>query len=496
MYNLDNYYSDISQLGLITTWEKILEQDIPSSSSDFQIDRLGERYEEGLAKENKIAKKEMGKYYTPEDVALVMAQTLLPIKPNDIICDVCCGVGNLILPLLKIIPSEIRKTISIHLYDIDAIALNICVYTIKKLYGNECANNIYCHYGDFLDNNVTLPENSVVISNPPYGKISTFLDSWTSSPVIIDSKDFYSAIMDKILVQSYRAVVITPHSFMGSDKFFSLRERMNNYSGYIWSFDNVPGNIFNGRKHGIFNTNNVNSVRAAITVKINNIPEGFKIGPYVRFASGERAAVVSYDYLNKLQLSDNQIISNSHPYYYRYLKETENLVKNWLSQKTILSEYLTSSSNYPITVPNTCRYYTVGALKSLKRTGKNVIYAKDLDAFCIVYGWLNSSFCYYYHRMCNGGITYPITLLKNMPIIKLTDMQIKELKVIVKEMISSENQYLSYKKNAGVLQENIKFPEEYRNRLNQIFCSAIGIESPINSFSTIHANCSLEDEED
>ena len=41
---------------------------------------------------------------------------------------------------------------------------------------------------------------------------------------------------------------------------------MNQYNGEIYSFDNVPGNIFCGRKHGIFNTNTSNSVRAAITV--------------------------------------------------------------------------------------------------------------------------------------------------------------------------------------------------------------------------------------
>ena len=69
MYTLENYYKDIAHLGLNATWKKILEQDIPSESSDFSVDKLGERYEEGLALENKIEKKEMGKYYTPEDVA-------------------------------------------------------------------------------------------------------------------------------------------------------------------------------------------------------------------------------------------------------------------------------------------------------------------------------------------------------------------------------------------------------------------------------------------
>lgn len=157
MYTLENYYKDIAHLGLNATWKKILEQDIPSESSDFSVDKLGERYEEGLALENKIEKKEMGKYYTPEDVALVMAKTLLPITRDDVICDVCCGVGNLILPLLDILSEDIRDNISIYLYDIDTVALDICVYTIKKLYGDQCASNIHRHYGDFLESNITLP---------------------------------------------------------------------------------------------------------------------------------------------------------------------------------------------------------------------------------------------------------------------------------------------------------------------------------------------------
>jgi type I restriction-modification system DNA methylase subunit len=54
----------------------------------------------GLAEENKIEKKNAGKYYTPDDVAIIMAQYLLEL-PGDNICDLCCGTGNLIFAVLN-----------------------------------------------------------------------------------------------------------------------------------------------------------------------------------------------------------------------------------------------------------------------------------------------------------------------------------------------------------------------------------------------------------
>ena len=47
----------------------------------------------------------MGKYYTPIDVAEVMAKFLLDL-PGDNICDLCCGTGNLILSVLDLIAVE------------------------------------------------------------------------------------------------------------------------------------------------------------------------------------------------------------------------------------------------------------------------------------------------------------------------------------------------------------------------------------------------------
>ena len=68
----------------------------------------------------------MGKYYTPIDVAEVMAKFLLDL-PGDNICDLCCGTGNLILSVLDIMGEDKAKMFlangNIYLYDIDSTAL-------------------------------------------------------------------------------------------------------------------------------------------------------------------------------------------------------------------------------------------------------------------------------------------------------------------------------------------------------------------------------------
>ena len=56
------YFSLIDNQGFKQTWEQLL-------SSKEEIEKWSDLYEQGLAYINKIEKKEMGKYYTPVDVA-------------------------------------------------------------------------------------------------------------------------------------------------------------------------------------------------------------------------------------------------------------------------------------------------------------------------------------------------------------------------------------------------------------------------------------------
>lgn len=494
-YDLLKYKKDISIYGLEKTWDYILNSVKNSSVTNeiFQVNNFGELYEIGLAYANKIEKKELGKFYTPHDVANIMTKWLIPLKGENL-CDVCCGTGNLILSYLSLIGKRkainLLKNKRIFLYDIDKIALNICKYSIAILYGIQYLQNINTYCCDFLDRDIVLPENSKVISNPPYFKITKINDKWDKTLNVIQSKEFYSAIMEKILYQSKSSVIITPYSFMGGNKFYELRKTMNNYNGFIVSFDNVPGNIFCGRKHGIFNSNSTNSVRAAITVtqNIKNI-KGYRLSPLIRFKNEERNNLLISNVLENTISQQYQIITEKEKSYYKCFKECEELFITWnRSSNQMLKDIIVPSSEFKICVPNSCRYYTVGTIRDLQRTGKNTLYFKTKEDRDLVYCLLNSSFAYWYWRLYDGGITYSISLLKAMPIflnkITLTDKE--ELLKIATTLQAEENNYLVYKKNASQLQENIKFPKKYRHEINDILGRILNSNTKI--LEIIHKN--------
>ena len=160
------------------------------------------------------------------------------------------------------------------------------------------------------------------------------------------------------------------------------------------------------------------------------------------------------------------------------------MVTKWLSSKKTLNSLLsTTPTQFKMDVPNTCRYFTTGAKKTLSRTGKMTIYFKDEESFYLGYAFINSSLCYYWHRMCNGGVTYPVTLLKSMPIFgEVTD----NLKTFCDKMMAEEENYIVLKKNAGAFQENIKFPMDYHKMLNCLLLSQI--DATPGTLLRVHAN--------
>ena len=423
----------------------------------------------------------MGKYYTPIDVANVMAKYLLEL-PGHNICDLCCGTGNLILAVLEAMGEEEAKNSLqqgyIYLYDIDETAMKICKAILIHKYG-DCAKNIHIVHGDCLRSDVHFPEKCKIISNPPYGR----QDSLSTSQYVCAkaTKELYVAFMEKILLEQAPGVIITPHSFLGGSTFKILRKELNTSGGRIFAFDNVPANIFKGKKFGIFNSNEANSTRAAITI-IEPDKKGFQVAPFIRFKSEDRSAVLTNDFLNSLLPSTIQNDGDS--VLYRIEKGTEDIVSKWLSQTKTLNNLLsTTPTNFKIDVPNTCRYFTTGANRTLSRSGKITFYFKDEDSFYLGYAFLNSSLCYYWHRMCNGGVTYPKTLLKEMPIFGEATDKIKKL---CDKMIAEEEQYIVLKKNAGAYQENIKFPMNYHKILNCLLLQQI--DATPGTLLRIHAN--------
>ena len=504
-YAIDDYYNDIDKNGLKKTWHSILSKTLSNcfNSELFTIDNYGELYEIGLEHVNKISKKEMGKYYTPKDVALLMSKWLEPLGGKNV-CDVGCGTGNLILAYLELIGKDRAYALidcgNLYLYDMDEIALEICRYSIAIKYGKDLLKKIKAKHCDFLSKKVKLPKDSKVISNPPYYKILNIGEDWNITKVVEDSKELYSCFIEKIITQSDKSVIITPYSYIGSEKFYSLRKVMNNYNGFVVSFDNVPGSIFNGRKHGIFNSNKGNSVRAAIMVVENkDNDKGFRFSPLIRFKTDERSRMLNSKYLESLVNDRSQLVNAKRKSYYKCHSELLDVLDKWedvSDQK--MGNIINAGTGYKLYIPTTCRYFTVGSKTDLRRDGKRIIHINDKDIYNYVYCMLNSTFAYWYWRLYDGGINCPLTIINSIPVFynKLTYEQKEKINNIAEEMQNNESKYLTYKMNAGKKQENIKFPIKYRKKINKIFLDVLGINESVNVFNRVHSSSLFAESED
>lgn len=167
--SIENYHYLIKKFGLEKVWNKmcfLLKNCTPETFSGeyYDYDKLGWLYENGLAYTNKISKKELGKYYTPKDVADIMSEFLFENDNKEILADTGCGTGNLVLSALE----QTNKIKTIYLYDLDKMAMNICEAKIISKYKNKYTIIKQC--GDFLEESVSLPKKCKVIANPSYSR--------------------------------------------------------------------------------------------------------------------------------------------------------------------------------------------------------------------------------------------------------------------------------------------------------------------------------------
>lgn len=499
-YRLEDYIKDVETHGLEDTWNKICQFALDQNGSlpsFLDIKNFGELYEIGLAIQDKILKKKSGQYYTPDDVASVMSEWLEKSK-GTAVCDVACGTGKLILTYLDLIGFEkARELISsgnLYLFDFDNVALKICRTTIAVKYGLDIAESINDVYCDFLDKEISLPEHCKVISNPPYAHIDNIQIYWEQSEVLLNTRELYSAFMEKIFRQAESAVVITPFSFISGTKFYSLREEMCRLgNGFVVSFDNVPGNIFCGRKHGIFNTNTANSVRAAITVFEHSDEHfGFRVSPLIRFKNEERAELLTCSVLEKTLPDTYQIVNRTNTMFGKVDKRLSDIFDVWLRKSAFTTGDFISyrTSAHVIDMPNTCRYFTTASARKLNRTGSITLNIQGEDQYHFLYCMINSSFAYWWWRIYDGGITYPIKLLNNMPVPfnLLNDIDKDFFNNMAKRLMEEEDSFIVTKLNAGTHQENIKFPEKYRIEINKRILSILGFTYSGDIFNPIHIN--------
>ena len=488
-FSIDKYEFFVENTGLKNTW-KVLIGYLDKNGIDLfnknivDFYDIGRLYEIGLAKENKVDKKDCGKYYTPGDVSTLMAEMLLENEVLNCISDVACGCGNLIIEVLKIVKNrslaEFDNLVSnIHLYDTDLLALEICASRISAFFGIK-KSLLHIHKGDFLSKNVRLPNDSYSISNPPYSQIKDVCLEWGYKKCVSESKDLYVGFIEKIIRQSKKAVIISPQSYIVGKNFSLIRRQLfTSGNGEIYSFDNVPGTIFNGKKEGIFNTNTANGVRASILVfNSSKFLKGYRLTHLIRFKTTERSKVIKLDYLKKQLGNMRQNLITPLKCYV----ELEGFVNQIMNTNTItIGDLITNSeTDYPIYVNSSARYFIVGSRRKLNRDGFFTLYAKDINSFYLLYALLNSSYCYMWWRMLDGGILLPKSLLVSI-IVPATLVLKNNTIEFINSMMIHEDDYLVYKKNAGVYQESIKFPIKDREQLNNLLFGNV-------NFSIIHMN--------
>jgi hypothetical protein len=106
---------------------------------------------------------------------------------------------------------------------------------------------------------------------------------------------------------------------------------------------------------------------------------------------------------------------------------------------------------------------------------------------------VNSSFAYWFWRLYDGGITYPLGLVLKMPLF-YDSLSVEDkmfFRDVGREMVDKANDFIVTKTNVGI-QENIKFPRMYRDRLNRRLLDVIGVADNEKIFDIVHSNMALE----
>lgn len=485
-FSQENYIARIEQYGLKNVWRELCDFLICEGIQKFSekivnFYEIGRLYEAGLAYENKFDKKECGKYYTPRDVSALMARLFCKNENVSAIADVGCGCGNLIVAVLEELEKngtlENAVQNGIYLFDNDEIALEICSARIRSRFG-IVENRIH----KICDNFLLLedfPQNVSVISNPPYVS-NCRVDSDEAD--VVRAADLYIAFFSKICDFAQNVTIVTPQSFIVGQKFSMFRKKLNeSFYGEIFSFDNVPCPLFNGKKEGVFNTNNANGVRAAISNlhrKSENVPQGFRLSHLIRFKSEQREKVIDEKFLESTLGEIRQDLSRPIKAFKSLEKFAFGILENYFDLEELLSD---SENEFSICVATSARYFISASKMQQKRSGFFTLFAKNEKSFNLLYALLNSSYCYMWYRFFDGGILLSKSLLKKIPVTRKLRFDETKLLDLVSKIIATEENCKSYKKNGGAIQEVVKFPERTRNSLNEFLFEKI-------DFSPLHRN--------
>jgi len=453
--------------------KKILKTDLLEGLS---IGEIGVLYEYCVAHVDANSRKDNGQFFTPDDVAILMAKQSLNF-PDGRWLDPCSGIGNLSWHLVNIHDDKESFLInSMILSDRDELALFIArvLFTLsfqnkhKHLFQEIEPNFVKFDFLSVADNREQLlfessglekiPLHDYVIVNPPYLSIKGEDTRFETSK----SRDLYAYFLENIIKTSKGFISITPQSFTNAGKFFQLRKLLlERYKSLIiYTFDNIPGNIFFGVKFGSTNSNTANSIRACILVADNHTKEPKQlITSLLRWRTNERAEL--FQQLDKF-LSSPQLTEDFFPKVNSKFISLYNQVSKLPRLSTILSP---NETKYALHIPAAPRYFISALKKPVSRTSLKTIYFNNPSDLNRAYLLLNSSFMYWWWRVRDGGMTLSFETISSLPLLNF-----EADKSLVAKLVKSETSNMVFKLNAGAMQENVKHDASLISEINKLVC--------------------------
>lgn len=431
----------------------LFEQDMLKGLSVGQVSVL---YEFSLSYVSAEDRKNSGQYFTPDDVAQMMARQSLSFD-SGVWLDPCSGVGNLSYWLVhtQSDPLFFLKN-KMLLSDRDPLALFIARALLALSFPTqeglffEIEGNFIVR--DFLDDEVV--EHDYIIMNPPYVTLTTKDTRFDTA----DALNLFAWFMERAIKTSRGFVSITPQGFTNGKKFESLRAMMKDSGkGFdIMCFDNVPDAIFRGIKFGSTNTNQSNSTRAAVTVF--GASSERRITRMLRWTATQRAEMLSKapDFLGRMTEA---------PIFPKASEGTQGLLKQCLDQPTLQTLLVKRQTPHSLTVATTPRYYTSAVRRPLQRTSARKLYFSSEDDLNRVYPYLNSSFLFWWWMVDDGELTLSQRTLWNLPLLPVIDKLGSDN--FISDLKKSERDNVTIKMNAGRANENVKHSMSLVSLLNQ-----------------------------
>src|SRR3989339_79235 len=427
----------------------------------LSIGEISALYEYSLAYTNRDQRKESGQYFTPDDVAQVMAKKTLGFLKNKIWVDPCCGVGNLSFWLIRC-QSDPEQFLLNNMYCVDRERLALLVarflFTINFQKNELNLFNIIKPkfiQADFLGAS-SLPKYDYAILNPPYVNVEADARFETAA-----ARDLYAYFLEKIIKTTSGFVSISPQTFTNGQKFNSLRKLLvDNFSTLdVFCFDNVPDNIFRGIKFGSKNSNQANSTRAGIIVARKNVgKQSFRITPLLRWRVKERQEL--------LDSIDNYLVA-VHPKEDVFPKLQRDLLPlyDWAQKQHKIMAHLVSNwpTKYRLIVPSTPRYFISALKHEVDRSSFRTLYFHSEAEQNQAYLLLNSSYMYWWWRVNDGGMTISERTLLTLPIM---DDALVDKDLLLKIERSEKTNRVT-KRNAGKDNENVKHDQSLIAEINR-----------------------------